>query len=69
MSQDFLNDMISAPVEPPKKLGICNCGHEGLKGNEYCFICISNINHASMQQTMTSKFAEIANARKRGGLM
>ena len=46
MSTDFLNDMLSGAVELPKKLGICGCGHEGLKGNEYCYICRYNREHA-----------------------
>ena len=46
MSTDFLDGMLSAPVEVPKQLGICGCGHEGIYGNEYCYICLYNREHA-----------------------
>mgnify|MGYP001564732171 CR=1 FL=1 len=50
MSQDFLKDMLESHPEPSPELGMCLCGHEGIAGNAYCFICFSNL----QQEMMTS---------------
>lgn len=45
MPDNFLLEMCETPAAPSPDLGVCRCGHAGVAGSPYCFVCLSTIKH------------------------